>query len=595
MPISVTMKSVTRRALCISLILHLFLFVAAFYVVMRNEPLSLAKGSIEAELMPAAKPLQPKVPLKKRAVAFREPMRDTAAISIAKVESLTPAVGFQPSLVQTSPVDATQPRLSQTPVSPEVTPDVSTASRALQNVARELPTTAAADVSGSSSYGTKRSGAFMRAQKSPSSLINVGTGTDNEAVFDAKDKPKNQPTVNQTQFRQVMSGLAQEIVETSDGGPIDVVFLIDASGSMGDNINAVAEHLVAMIDVYKAAKVDYALGLTQFWMHPDIGRNLIKVLQLTKSLTEYKRTVRAIVPQQDENALDAIVQTVKELRFRATSKRHFILVTDETFTSLNSVTVDDAIAYCSEFGIAVNVLGILDDEHQKLAAETGGKWHVIPQDAPKPQRVVQNTQSGRFTRSRARTLRYAQWANVGQIGNALTKHAYEQGGKTPLDVILFIDSSKSMEDKLPHFLKQFELLVRDWDNALIDYQIGVVRFRTRAAVNMVNVFNPPQTLKQVRKIAELPCQENEMLLDAVAEGLRRMKRRPNAQLHLILVTDEPATGEYSAAATIQLLQQKRARVSVVGTFDDFQQPAAVKTGGVWVPIPEGHTTNNSYW
>lgn len=594
MPIGVTMKSVTRRALCISLILHLFLFVTAFYIVVRNEPLLLVKGSIVAELMPAAKPLQPKVPLKKRTAAFREPLRDTAAISIAKVESLTPDVGFQPSLVQTSPVDATQPRLSQMPVSPEVTLDVSTASRALQNVARELPTTEAADVSGSSSYGTKRSGALMRAPKSSSSLINVGTGTDDAEVFDARDKPKNQPTVNQTQFRQVMSGLAQEIVETSDGGPIDVVFLIDASGSMGDNINAVAEHLMAMIDVYKAAKVDYALGLTQFWMRQELRRNLIKVLQLTKSLTEYKRTVRAIVPQQDENALDAIVQTVKELRFRATSKRHFILVTDETFTSLNSVTVDDAIAYCSEFGIAVNVLGILDDEHQKLAAETGGKWHVIPQDAPKPQRV-QNTHSGSSTRSRARTLRHAQWANVGQIGSALTKHAYEQGGKTPLDVILFIDSSKSMEDKLPHFLKQFELLVRDWDNALIDYQIGVVRFRTRAAVNMVNVFNPPQTLKQVRKIAELPCQENEMLLDAVAEGLRRMRHRPNAQLHLILVTDEPATGEYSAAATIQLLQQKHARVSVVGTFDDFQQPVAVKTGGVWVPIPEGHTTNNSYW
>ena len=44
-----------------------------------------------------------------------------------------------------------------------------------------------------------------------------------------------------------------------------------------------------------------------------------------------------------------------------------------------------------------------------------------------------------------------------------------------------------------------------------------------------------------------------------------------------------------------MLEQKDILVSVVGTYDDFQQQVANKTGGVWVPIPEGHTTNNSYW
>jgi len=168
-------------------------------------------------------------------------------------------------------------------------------------------------------------------------------------------------------------------------------------------------------------------------------------------------------------------------------------------------------------------------------------------------------------------------------------------GNIPVDIILFVDSSKSMGDKLPHFLKQLDILARNLDNALIDYQIGVVRFRSRAAVNIVNVFNPPQTLKQVRKIVELPCQDNEMLLDAVAEGLRRLKLRPKAQPYFILITDEPAEGEYSALAIIHILEEKDILVSVVGTYDDFQQQVANKTGGVWVPILEGHTTNNSYW
>ena len=388
-------------------------------------------------------------------------------------------------------------------------------------------------------------------------------------------------------FSRLMETLAQEIVETSEGGPIDVVFVIDASGSMRDNIKSVVEHLKEMVDVYKAAKIDYALGVTEFWANKN--RNRISVFQLTKSFTEYKRTLQAIDVHQDENALDAIVQTVKELRFRPTSKRHFILVTDEALTSRDGLEVEDAIAYCREFGIYVNVLGLPIDEHQRLAAKTGGKWHVIPEER-QPQ-VAKRIIVQKTPRSKAASLRRAQWADVTKIGSTLLQH----GSSIPVDIVLFVDSSKSMDDKLPHFLQQLDIIVRDWDNAFIDYQIGVVRFRSRASVNIVNVFNPPQTLEQIRKIVELPCQENEMLLDAVAEGLRRLKLRPNAQPYFILITDEPADGEYSSLAIIKMLQEKRVLVSVIGTYDDFQQQVASKTGGVWVPIPEGHTTNNLYW
>ena len=111
-----------------------------------------------------------------------------------------------------------------------------------------------------------------------------------------------------------------------------------------------------------------------------------------------------------------------------------------------------------------------------------------------------------------------------------------------------------MEDKLPNFLKELDTFVRDWDNAFIDYQLAVVRFRWRESVNMINIYNPPQTVEQVRKIVRLPCEGDEALLDAVVEGVRRLKLRPNAQPHFILVTDEPAKGEYSPAAIIRMLQ-----------------------------------------
>lgn len=216
-----------------------------------------------------------------------------------------------------------------------------------------------------------------------------------------------------------------------------------------------------------------------------------------------------------------------------------------------------------------------DKEHQLLASETNGKWHPIP--------MV-------YTRQQ-------EWQNLQKIG----KIVLQNSTNTPIDIVLFIDGSKSMEEKLPHFLEQLDGWIRDWDNALIDYQIGVVRFRTHGAVNVdrdvnfVSVFNPPQTLERIHKIAELPCQDDENLLHAINEGLRRIKLRPGAKTHLILVTDEPTKKNTSSLSMIQFLEEKQAIVSVIGTLDKFQMVVAQKTGGMWVPIPAGHTTNKEQW
>lgn len=589
-------KSATHKALFISLIFHLFFFITTFYFVAQNQPIASEKANLTAEFVSIENAARPKTPLKKvsprlRALEheFIKPDVSTGELppSLATpitvdTETSRPALGRSLQ----AEVETKNPSTSLD-LSRENWAEVSTAVRTLQDVEGDLSKTEAASPAGDTTFGAKRPGPpkIQRAsQVTTLKIVEEEEGLSPAQLAEVQEKREVLPHVP---FPRLMRQIAQEIVETSEGGPIDVVFVIDASGSMGDNIKSVIEHLHEMVDVYKVSKIDYALGVTEFWANEK--QNFIKVVQLTKSFSTYKRTLRAIRTHQDENALDAVVQTVKELRFRPTSKRHFILVTDEPFTSREGFKLKDVIAYCREFGIYVNVLGLPLAEHQRLAFETDGKWHLIPED-PKP-KMPQQTRLSRHPRNRAVSLRQAQWSDVAKVGDA----ALELSGSTPVDIVLFVDGSKSMDEKLPHFLKQLEIVVRNWDNAFVDYQIGVVRFRSRASVNMVNVFNPPQTLEQIRKIIELPCRENEMLLDAVAEGMRRLKLRSNAQPYFILVTDEPAKGEYSPRAIIQMLEQKQVLVSVVGTYDDFQQQVANKTGGVWVPIPEGHTTNNSYW
>ena len=589
-------KSVTRKALFISLVFHLFFLCATFYVVVQNQPIVSDKSSLAAELISVEHTAPPK-PLRKQQVPrFRAPVQDLADVSTSEsppsltspvaVPSETPRPALGRSLQAEVEKETPSPSLD---LSRKNWGDVSTAARTLQEVEGNLSKTEAASPAGDTTLGAKRSGPprVQRTPKIPTLEIVEAQeeGISPAVLVEIQEKRKVLPKIA---FPILMEKLAQEIVETSEGGPIDVVFVIDASGSMGDNIRSVIEHLTEMVDVYKDSKIDYALGVTEF--SANNNKNKIKVVQLTRSFTEYRRTLQDISVGGDENALDAIGQTVQELRFRPTSKRHFILVTDEPLTSQNGITLATAIGHCREFGIYVNVLGLPLDEHQSLATQTGGKWHLIPEELTIPQ-MPQRANRTLTARNKAVSLRNAQWADVVKVGDA----ALRFGGSLPIDIVLFIDSSKSMEDKLPNFLQQLDILVRDWDNAFIDYQIGVVRFRSRASVNMINVYNPPQTLEKIRKIVELPCQDDEMLLDAVAEGMRRLKLRPNAQPYFILVTDEPAEGEYSALAITQMLEEKHVLVNVVGTYDDFQQQVATKTGGVWVPIPEGQTTNHSYW
>ena len=589
-------KSATRKALFISLVFHLFFLSTTFYVVVQNQPIASEEASLSAELISAENTARPKPPLKKIAPRPRVPSRDLVDVSTRESPpSLTSPVAVttetpRPALGRSLQAEVeTETSSASLDFSKENWDDISTAARTLRNVKGNLSKTEAASPAGRPTFNAKRSGP-PRIQRTPKiSTLKIVEEEEEEDISAAlveeiKEKRKVLPNIA---FPILMKKLGQEIVKTSEGGPIDVVFVIDASGSMGDNIRSVIEYLKEMVDVYKASKIDYALGVTEFVTKGKI--NEIKVVQLTRSFTEYKRTLQEIRVGGDENALDAIVQTVKELRFRPTSKRHFILVTDEPLTSREGIKVADAIAYCREFGIYVNVLGLPLDEHQMLAAETGGKWHLIPEDPQ--QQMAGRPNRSLNPRSKAVSLRNAQWTSVTKVGDAALRFS----GNIPIDIVLFVDSSKSMEDKLPNFLQQLDILVRKWDNAFVDYQIGVVRFRSRASVNMINVYSPPQTFEQVRKIVELPCRDDETLLDAVAEGLRRLKLRPKAQPYFILVTDEPAKGEYSPLAIIQMLVQKHVLVSVVGTYDDFQQEAATKTGGVWVPIPEGQRTNNAYW
>ena len=600
-----------RRAFLISLCIHVaFLIYLTFVIYKQVVYENGSANTIVSDIFPPTKPsvikprfrLKPSTPTERQ--AFGKVIKPFSVASHDDIDIDQPSPGKTTVAAVRNPIQNVMPQFEDA--------TVSTIVEGLRDNSGAIPSGTTSGGSGGSGRG--RSGAGVRYTsreiddgkvleyiESVESMEN----DDDTVEFHSDSTPQELPTVD---MGESLKTLAEEIIADSGGGPIDVVFVVDTSGSMGDNIRLVAEHLNKMIDVYKASDIDYALGLVTFQVPSSRGRrhrgNRIKIWQTplrgtkqSKDWKRYRSILQGLSTNGDEHAYDAIYEAIFKIRFRPESQKHFILTTDEPFTSATELDFDRVAAACNEFWIKVNVLGISDPKHESLAIETGGHWHQIP-SLPRSQRPTQQ-RPGRFSPRRysarryaTRQLRYATWAKTSEISEV----TLNKMGTGKVDIRLFLDTSKSMEDKLPEFWAQLLNMTNKWDKARLDYRLGAVRFRAgRGNLNYVNAYPPPQTLDRIKSIIFLPCQGDERVLDAMVEGFRQLQFQSDAQIHIILVTDEPSLGEYSQDAVINMCLSAGVTVSVIGTIDSFQQDIATQTHGVWVPIPNGKTTNEQVW
>ena len=109
---------------------------------------------------------------------------------------------------------------------------------------------------------------------------------------------------------------------------VDIVFLLDISGSMIDNIRAVGRQLNRMVEVFQEQGIDFTLGIVIFRY---LDRDTI-IHPQTRDSERYKRllTSHVVAAAGDERAHDAIIKTIRRVNFREDANRRFVLVTDES-------------------------------------------------------------------------------------------------------------------------------------------------------------------------------------------------------------------------------------------------------------------------
>lgn len=174
-----------------------------------------------------------------------------------------------------------------------------------------------------------------------------------------------------------LTKVGQHIVANRSTDIVDIVFVVDGSGSMKNDVDAVREHLNNMTDLFDSAGIDFTIGVVAF--RSGTGYGLLgldfEVVPQTRSISQIKKVLAQLRFRGDEKGLDALIRAADEVVFRQGAEVHFIFVTDEYVSGAYSSI--DVMMKMKTAKIKVDVIG-RDEPFQKfIAKSTGGLWLPI--------------------------------------------------------------------------------------------------------------------------------------------------------------------------------------------------------------------------
>ncbi len=175
-----------------------------------------------------------------------------------------------------------------------------------------------------------------------------------------------------------------EIVEFMKG-TADIVFVLDISGSMGDEIDSVKDNIVRFARAIEEKGVSVrwsAITYSDFTRngpHEDTTILYNGATPWFTTASEYQRAIASIVLANgpDETPIDALMAGVYELETRKDARTFYILLTDEGYQVANNYNVSSmshATKILEDANINVSVITktSLYSKYEELAENTGG-------------------------------------------------------------------------------------------------------------------------------------------------------------------------------------------------------------------------------
>jgi len=414
-------------------------------------------------------------------------------------------------------------------------------------------------------------------------------------------------------FGDALFNIAQHILKNIQTGYADIVFVLDTSLSMQDNIQKVADALFSMTNAYDKAGLNYRLGFVEFSVRQH-GEQ-IEVDPFTSDPMLLQRRMKYLRISGDEHALDALWKALTYLQFRPEAEKHLILVTDEPATTGWSEKDayyqrrDWVFQECERQNVTVHVLGYNEYFQRQLAQRTNGLWQEIPGGQRPPSVVAQGTGLPTLRSSNQELLK--SFRDIARYiartsGGGITKDTDANISSSTADIIIVLDYSLSMAGKIEALRQGLNDFIGAIDLFALDYNIGLIQFaeakNIAGAIDGAAVTQPSLHDKDsLMNFLSVPMGGDEHLIDAIVEGLPKIRFR-DAKRVVFIITDEPSTGKYDVNEALNLCRSLNVQVDVLGPLPsgtttrmategsqlpgyDFQSLAVNQTGGIFRPMP----------
>ena len=153
----------------------------------------------------------------------------------------------------------------------------------------------------------------------------------------------------------------------------DVVFVLDVSGSMGDEKDQVVAYLEEFADSLEMRGFDYQIGLVTF------STDIDHVVDLTSDIASIRQTLNSIVLWGGVEDSPLALYTASELSFRSGSRRNIIWITDEEYPE-HSYSVENVVNRMLSMDITVHGVGPLFLQttwFNPIVIPTGGTFYNI--------------------------------------------------------------------------------------------------------------------------------------------------------------------------------------------------------------------------
>jgi len=188
-------------------------------------------------------------------------------------------------------------------------------------------------------------------------------------------------------FSEILPDIARGIIERAKQKKVDIVFLIDSTGSMRDNVQGVKDNINLFLEIIKGKNFDFSLGLVSF---SDLPREA-KVFDTTKDIKKFRKFLDKIVfmggGDIPESGYEALISAIEKVDFRNDAQKFFIFISDAPqhdfdYDGQSRYTLDRIIAIMNREGITIDVIGANYLPIRQLAYGTGGTWKHIPNGDP---------------------------------------------------------------------------------------------------------------------------------------------------------------------------------------------------------------------